>query len=103
VTRSNAGSFEPQGYRIVVPSQASRGQSSGSPNAAAEKTAIHLVSAWSVENQVVLAQVKVNDKSNEITAIPKLLDMLKLKGNMVIYLLNRVCFPRSQEAIKYFK
>ena len=52
-------------------------------NRAAEKTAIHLVSAWSVENQLVLAQVKVDDKSNEITAIPKLLDMLNLKGNTV--------------------
>ena len=52
-------------------------------NVAAEKSAIHLVSAWSVENQVVLAQVKVTDKSNEITAIPRLLDLLNLKGTTV--------------------
>ncbi len=50
---------------------------------AAEKSAIHLVSAWSVENQVVLAQVKVDNKSNEITAIPRLLDLLNLKGTTV--------------------
>lgn len=52
-------------------------------NRAAEKSAIHLVSAWSVENQIVLGQVKVDDKSNEITAIPRLLDMLTLKGTTV--------------------
>lgn len=50
---------------------------------AAQKSAIHLVSAWSIENQVVLAQVKVDDKSNEITAIPKLLNLLNLKGTTV--------------------
>lgn len=54
-------------------------------NTAAKKSAIHLVSAWSVENQVVLAQVKVDNKSNEITAIPKLLDMLSLKGTTVTF------------------
>ena len=37
--------------------------------------AIHLVSAWSVENNFCFGQVKVSDKSNEITAIPKLLDI----------------------------
>lgn len=52
-------------------------------NAAAQKCAIHLVSAWSIENQVVLAQVKVSEKSNEITAIPRLLDLLNLKGTTV--------------------
>ena len=39
----------------------------------AGKGAIHMVSAWASENQLVLGQVKVVDKSNEITAIPKLL------------------------------
>lgn len=52
-------------------------------NAAAKKSAIHLVSAWSIENQVVLAQVKVSEKSNEIKAIPKLLDLLSLEGTTV--------------------
>jgi predicted transposase YbfD/YdcC len=44
---------------------------------------VHMVSAWSQSNQVVLGQVKTDDKSNEITAIPALLDLLELKGTMV--------------------
>lgn len=48
-----------------------------------KKTIIHMVSAWSSANNMVLAQQKVNDKSNEITAIPALLDVLVLKGCIV--------------------
>ncbi len=44
---------------------------------------IHLVSAWAVENGVVLGQVRVDHKSNEITAIPVLLEMLDLAGQIV--------------------
>lgn len=40
---------------------------------------VHLLNAWVVENQLVLAQVATEEKSNEITAIPKLLDLLQLK------------------------
>ena len=47
------------------------------------KSAIHMVSAWASENGVVLGQVKVDEKSNEITAIPKLLEMLELSGCIV--------------------
>lgn len=47
------------------------------------KRAIHLVSAWATENGVVLGQRKVDTKSNEITAIPELLDLLALKGCIV--------------------
>ena len=47
------------------------------------KEAIHIVSAWARENSLVLGQVKVDDKSNEITAIPELLRVLKLKGCIV--------------------
>ena len=45
--------------------------------------AIHMVSAWASENRLVLGQVKVDSKSNEITAIPKLLAVLDLKGCIV--------------------
>jgi len=45
-----------------------------------KKAIIHMVSAWSNENSMVLGQIKVNDKSNEITAIPALLDLLMVKG-----------------------
>jgi predicted transposase YbfD/YdcC len=47
------------------------------------KRALHMVSAWASENGVVLGQRKVDTKSNEITAIPELLDRLALKGCMV--------------------
>lgn len=47
------------------------------------KKAIHLVSAWATDNGVALGQVKTDDKSNEITAIPELLKMLQLKGCLV--------------------
>jgi predicted transposase YbfD/YdcC len=45
--------------------------------------AIHMVSAWATANRLVLGQVKVNDKSNEITAIPDLLRVLELTGCIV--------------------
>lgn len=47
------------------------------------KKAIHMVSAWAAENRLVLGQVKVDDKSNEITAIPQLLDLLEIAGCIV--------------------
>ncbi|MDX1687956.1 MAG: ISAs1 family transposase [Candidatus Promineifilaceae bacterium] len=47
------------------------------------KTAIHLVSAWATANHLVLGQRKVDDKSNEITAIPELLHLLELNGCVV--------------------
>ena len=45
--------------------------------------AIHLVNAWANEQQLVLAQTKVNEKSNEITAIPELIKVLELSGCIV--------------------
>ena len=48
-----------------------------------DKAAIYMVSAWANANELVLGQVKVADKSNEITAIPKLLDILELSGSIV--------------------
>jgi len=50
---------------------------------ASKKSAIHMVSAWASRNNVALGQVKTDDKSNEITAIPKLIEMLDLKGCIV--------------------
>ena len=47
------------------------------------KAAIHLVSAWATHNGIVMGQVKVDDKSNEITAIPELLKMLEIEGCIV--------------------
>lgn len=47
------------------------------------QSAIHMVSAWASENEMVLGQVKVDEKSNEIRAIPMLLQVLALKGCVV--------------------
>jgi predicted transposase YbfD/YdcC len=47
------------------------------------KAAIHMVSAWATENHLVLGQRKVNEKSNEIKAIPELLRLLELHGCIV--------------------
>lgn len=50
---------------------------------ASSKAAIHMVSAWSSNNGCVLAQTKVDEKSNEITAVPKLLELLDLADCVV--------------------
>ena len=50
---------------------------------ASDKAAIHMVSAWSEMNHVVLGQVTTDAKSNEITAIPRLLEMLDIAGSVV--------------------
>ena len=50
---------------------------------ASGKSALHMVSAWGCEQRMVLAQIATDAKSNEITAVPKLLEMLSLKGAIV--------------------
>ncbi len=50
---------------------------------ASAKSPLHLVSAWASEQRLVLGQIAVDDKSNEITAVPKLLELLTLKGRIV--------------------
>ena len=55
----------------------------GSYNREAETKSLHLVSAWSSESRLVLAQTKVMSKSNEITAIPTLLDILDIEGAII--------------------
>ena len=55
----------------------------GSEDAVLGKRAICIVSAWAEENEMVLAQRKVDEKSNEITAIPELLKILAIPGCMV--------------------
>ncbi|MEO5368435.1 MAG: ISAs1 family transposase, partial [Magnetococcus sp. WYHC-3] len=49
----------------------------------AGKSPIHMVSAWASQQRLVLGQYKVDGKSNEITAIPELLDLLALEGSIV--------------------
>jgi DDE_Tnp_1-associated/Transposase DDE domain len=50
---------------------------------ASGKSALHMVSAWGCEQRMVLGQIATDAKSNEITAVPKLLAMLSLKGTIV--------------------
>ena len=47
------------------------------------QAAIHMVSAWACGPKLVIGQRKVDDKSNEITAIPELLELLNIKGAIV--------------------
>jgi predicted transposase YbfD/YdcC len=50
---------------------------------ASDQAAIHIVSAWCDNNELVLAQIRTEAKSNEITAIPKLLELLDIKGSTI--------------------
>jgi predicted transposase YbfD/YdcC len=52
-------------------------------DSAAGLPALHLVSAWAAESRLVLGALPVDDKSNEITAVPKLLEVLELTGAIV--------------------
>jgi predicted transposase YbfD/YdcC len=68
-----------QGQVVAIDGKLSR----GSRDVPAGKSAINMVSAWAGENRLVLGQVKTEEKSNEITAIPGLLDMLEIEGCIV--------------------
>src|SRR5260221_1682661 len=68
-----------QGQLIAIDGKTLR----GSGDKYVGKRVIHIVSAWASSNRLVLGQIKVDDKSNEITAIPDLLQMLDLRGCIV--------------------
>lgn len=55
----------------------------GSYQRSKKQSALHLVSAWASQHQLLLGQVKVADKSNEITAIPALLKLLDITGCII--------------------
>lgn len=63
---------------IAIDGKTIRGAKSGG-----KKSPIHMVSAWAAQNKLVLGQTKVADKSNEITAIPKLLEVLAIEDTVV--------------------
>lgn len=69
----------PGGSLIAIDGKTSR----GSGDAHSGKDPLHLVSAWAKDNGVVLGQIATDAKSNEITAIPKLLELLDLKQAVV--------------------
>jgi predicted transposase YbfD/YdcC len=55
----------------------------GSADRAGNKAAIHMVSVWATQNHIALGQTVVGAKSNEITAIPKLLELVEISGGLV--------------------
>lgn len=55
----------------------------GSRDRKNQRNPLHMVSAWACENRLVLGQEATDEKSNEITVIPKLLELLALKGCIV--------------------
>ena len=55
----------------------------GSRDRKNDKNPLHMVSAWACQQRLVLGQEAIDDKSNEITAIPKLLKLLEIKGCII--------------------
>lgn len=76
-TKEISGLFT--GEIIAIDGQTMR----GAKRSGQKKSPIHIVSAWAVGLRLVLAQSKVDEKSNEITAIPEVLRMLEIKGCIV--------------------
>jgi len=55
----------------------------GSYDRKKKQSALHVVSAWASEHRLLLGQVKVEDKTNEIKAIPSLLELLDITGCVI--------------------
>ena len=55
----------------------------GSYDTSGDKAAIHMVNAWACKTGMILGQLKTEAKSNEITAIPTLLDRIEIAGSLV--------------------
>lgn len=66
-----------EGRIIALDGKTLRGSTDGN------KKAVHIVNAWVDENNFILGQIKTDSKSNEITAIPELLDLLFLENSIV--------------------
>lgn len=75
---TSAVSDRTQGDIVSIDGKAIRGSRSKG-----KKSVVYMVSAWAGSNKIVLGQRKVDNKSNEITAIPELLETLVLKGCVV--------------------
>ncbi len=65
------------GKTVAIDGKTIRGSGNG------QHKAYHVVSAWVTENQITLGQLETSEKSNEITAIPELLDMLDIKESII--------------------
>jgi predicted transposase YbfD/YdcC len=71
------------GEVVAIDGKTLPGASEPSKKGPNKKAIVHMVSAWANTNGLVLGQRRVDEKSNEITAIPKLLDALELSGTVV--------------------
>ena len=71
------------GEVVAIDGKTLGGASEPSKKGPDKKAIVHMVSAWANTNSLVLGQRRVDEKSNEITAIPKLLDALELSGTVV--------------------
>ena len=76
---SQASVSQCEGEIINVDGKTARGSRDKKNN----RNPLHMVSAWASKNRLVLGQEAVDEKSNEITAVPKLLALLELKGCIV--------------------
>ena len=76
---TNAMATKSEGRIVAIDGKTSRRSHDKSTN----RKAIHIVNAWVDENDLILGQLKTEEKSNEITAIPELLDILFLEGAIV--------------------
>lgn len=75
-----AAALAARGFKhVAIDGKAAR----GSARTSADERCLHLVSAWATDNHLSLGQVAVDEKSNEITAVPRLLAMLELQGALV--------------------
>lgn len=79
ISWSNELSDKSKGRIIAIDGKTSR----RSHDREIKKKAIHIVNAWVDENDLILGQLKTSEKSNEITAIPELLDLLFIKGAII--------------------
>lgn len=76
---SQASAERCEGEIICVDGKTARGSRDKKNN----RNPLHMVSAWANKNRLVLGQEAIDEKSNEITAVPKLLALLELKGCIV--------------------
>jgi predicted transposase YbfD/YdcC len=77
--KSNQGDNDNAPVHVAIDGKTAR----GSYTMADKSDALHIVSAWATENGVTLGQVDVDSKSNEITAIPQLLDLMDVEGTII--------------------
>ncbi|MDR0377492.1 MAG: ISAs1 family transposase [Spirochaetaceae bacterium] len=72
-----AGARETEGRAVNIDGKTIRGSGGGGGNP------VHVVSAWAGEEEIVLGQLAVDEKSNEIRAIPRLLELLDVRGSVI--------------------